>query len=130
MENSYFGKIFDRPPISQNAIPGAWVKLHPKSTFIIKGMQKTLIYIKENLYSDLLDDIYIDLFSTGVQVVSGVNIYIEFRIYNSFNERLFDGKVLLHEGLKIRNGYDSGEDTKIVNIYMTKNFLFSREDKN
>ena|SRR5437016_2100672 len=91
---SDYGKPFDKPKISPNAYPGAWTYLKGTSSFVARSAEFTLNHMKNSLKYKLVPNMDITLFTAGAQIVSGVNIYLEFRIGI---ETPLDVQVMLHD---------------------------------
>lgn len=75
-----YGHRFDKPIIKGVAMPGSWIEIDGRSTFVTMGIEHTLNHIIKN-YPDIFgDDLYVDLIFSASQIVFGVNIYLEFQV--------------------------------------------------
>ena len=67
---------FPPPPINHNTYPGSWSPLKRESSFTIPAIEKISEYIITKYPIDPTFDI--NILTAGVQVVAGLNIYVEF----------------------------------------------------
>lgn len=119
-----YGSQFDKPPINTHVYPGSWSPLHNNSSFIIESLEFLLDYIKNTLHYQLQDTVNINLFTSGAQIVSGINIYLEFRIIGS---QTIDVQALINDPSVIKNKHDKIESDRKPNIdkiYITDKKIF------
>lgn len=113
--NMEYGSPFTKPPIKEAVIPGGWVPLHNRSPFILSATEFALEYLVKNLNYTIPADIKLKLFTAGAQIVSGINIYLEFRIEGFV---LFDVQILVNQPVKVNHESGSPELT-VDKIYVT-----------
>lgn len=112
-----YGSPFNKPNIKSTTIPGGWTPLNNKSKFIISGVEYTLEYLVKTLNYQLPANVKLQLFTSAAQIVSGVNIYLEFRI-----DDLLDVQVIVNESVHF--SHDNESHLSIDRVYVTNKKLF------
>lgn len=116
-----YGVPFTKPPISPNVYPGSWSPLNDKSPLIVSAIEFTLEYLNKTLNYKMPDNLQVQLFTAGTQVVSGLNIYLELRIKG---EETWDVQTILHDPAVIRIHNGAPSKAGIHKIYATTKRLF------
>lgn len=116
-----YGKPFPKPKIASSAIPGAWNYLKGTSSFVNKSTEFTLNHLKNKLHYKLPSDVPITLFTAGAQIVSGINVYLEFRINSNTP---FDVQVMLHDPSFIAK---SNHEPSIDKLYVSSKPIWDGE---
>ena len=78
-----FGNKFNTPPISSLVRPGSWTPLKDESSFTIGAVETVLDYAF--VMKKLPPNINVNILKSGVQVVAGLNIYLELEINDNRN---------------------------------------------
>ena len=118
-----YGSPFNKPNITLHVYPGSWSRLQDNSPFIIESIEFILDYIKTSLNFSIPDNIKLNVFNVGAQIVNGINIYIEFRIIGPQN--LDIQAIVNRQAIRIHNK-DISENNgyTIHKIYITSKKIF------
>ncbi len=120
-----YGVPFSKPPIRKTTIPGGWTILDSDSPILKNAIEYVLSYIKNTLHIILADKIKIKIFTCASQVVMGLNIYIEFRLYSE--NITLDIQTVVCEHIIFDNDSKNLNESDIKNIYITTKLFL--EDK-
>jgi hypothetical protein len=108
-----YGQPFTKPKIASNAIPGAWNYLKGTSSFVNRSAEFTLNHLRNKLHYKLPPNVDVTLFTAGTQIVSGINVYLEFRVNSDIP---LDVQVMLHDPSFIAK---TGHEPSIDKLYVS-----------
>lgn len=114
-----YGKPFPKPKIASTAIPGAWNYLKGTSSFVSKSTEFTLNHLRNKLHYKLPQNVGITLFTAGAQIVSGINVYLEFR---TIGDEPLDIQVMLHDPSFIAK---TGHEPSIDKLYVSSKQIWN-----
>lgn len=116
-----YGRRFHKPRLSHEVYPGSWTYLKGSSPFTTDAITYVINYLRHTLKIIIDDNPQVTIFTVGTQIVSGINIYVEFRIHSNPS---LDVQALIHEPSLIAPSSNVKRNPIIEHIYATNNKIF------